>query len=221
MKKPIYLLFALFMLSMVSCKQAAGVGGGNTRMNDNKPLVQKAENLQQVEEKEYTDSYWKIAIKSRLNDPRPDEEKLIGPPEGYDIINTVLYTKETVEMGGSPSFSPSFEIQKTVKYKSGEIVFVLTIEILTSSAYLSNCIMLPAQLQLSNNQILNYNCQVSYKDEPLIPGAHTVICKTNIYLDNVNLLRLQQEDTVVIVKEADKEFKFKLPYKFIEFLREI
>ena len=220
MKKPIYLLFALFMLSMVSCKQAAGVGGGNADMKNNNSLLLEKEKKTQAEEKEYKENYWSVAIKSRLNDPRPDEEALMGPPEGYDIINTVLYTKETVEMG-SPSFSPSFEIQKTVKYKSGEIVFVLTIEILTSNAYLSNCIMLPAQLQLSNNQSLNYNCQVSYKDEPLIPGAHTVICKTNIYLDNVNLLRLQQEDTVVIVKEADKEFKFKLPHKFIEFLREI
>lgn len=209
------------MLSMVSCKQAAGVSGGNADMKNNNSLLLEKEKKTQVEEKEYKNGSWlTVAIKSRLNDPRPDEEALMGPPEGYDIINTVLYTKETVEMG-SPSFSPSFEIQKTVKYKSGEIVFVLTIEILTSSAYLSNCIMLPAQLQLSNNQSLNYNCQVSYKDEPLIPGAHTVICKTNIYLDNVNLLRLQQDDIVVIVKEADKEFKFKLPHKFIEFLREI
>ena len=220
MKKPIYLLFALFMLSMVSCKQAAGVGGGNADMKNNNSLLLEKEKKTQVEEKEYKENYWSVAIKSRLNDTRPIEEKLIGTPEGYDIINTVLYTKETLEMG-SPSFSPSFEIQKTVKYKSGEIVFVLTIEILTSNAYLSNCIMLPAQLQLSNNQSLNYNCQVSYKDEPSIQGVHTVICKTNIYLNNVNLLRLQQDDIVVIVKEADKEFKFKLPHKFIEFLREI
>ena len=218
MKKFIYFFICVMFIVMVSCKQAAGVDGGNKGMNDNSPF--SLEKKTQAQEKEYKENYWSVAIKSRLNDPRPDEEALMGPPEGYDIINTILYKKETVEMG-SPSFSPSFEIQKTVKYKSGEIVFVLTIEILTSSAYLSNCIMLPAQLQLSNNQSLNYNCQVSYKDEPLIPGAHTVICKTNIYLDNVNLLRLQQEDTVVIVKEADKEFKFKLPHKFIEFLREI
>jgi hypothetical protein len=81
--------------------------------------------------------------------------------------------------------------------------------------------MLPAQLQLSNNQSLNYNCQVSYENKPSIQGAHTVICKTNISLDNVNQLRSQKENIVVIVKESDKEFKFKLPHKFIEFLREI
>ena len=218
MKKFIYFFICVMFIVMVSCKQAAGVGGGNAGMNDNNPF--SLEKKTQAQEKEYKENYWSVAIKSRLNDPRPDEEALMGPPEGYDIINTVLYTKKTVEMG-SPVFSPSFEIQKTVKYKSGEIVFVLTIEILTSNAYLSNCIMLPAQLQLSNNQSLNYNCQVSYENKPSIQGAHTVICKTNISLDNVNQLRSQKENIVVIVKEADKEFKFKLPHKFIEFLREI
>ena len=132
-----------------------------------------------------------------------------------------MYTKDAVD-GLGLMFFPSFEIQKTVKYKSGEIAFVLTIEITTSKLNIANHYsMLPAQLRLSNNQILNYNCQVSYKDKPAIQGVHTVICKTNIYLDNVNLIRLQQDAIAVIIKMPDKEFKFILPSKFIEFLREI
>ena len=110
----------------------------------------------------------------------------MGPPDDYDIINTVLYTKNAVNQT-ELAFFPSFEIQKTVKYKSGEISFVLTIEITTSKLNISNnYTMLPAQLQL-----LNYNCQVSYKETT--PNVPTVTCKTGIALDNVNLLRSQQK----------------------------
>ena len=218
MKKFIYFFICVMFIVMVSCKQAAGVGGGNAGMNDNSPF--SLEKKTQAQEKEYKNGHWwTVAIKSRLNDPRPDEEVLMGPPEGYDIINTVLYTKDAVD-GMELMFFPSFEIQKTVKYKSGEISFVLTIEITTSKLNIANhYTMLPAQLQLSNNQILNYNCQVSYKETT--PNVPTVTCRTDITLDNVNLLRLQQEDVIVTIKTSDKEFTFTLPLKFIEFLREI
>lgn len=217
MKKFIYFFICVTFIVMVSCKQAAGVSGGNKGMNDNSPF--SLEKKTQAQEKEYKENYWSVAIKSRLNDPRPVEEVLMGPPEGYDIINTVLYTKNAVSQT-ELAFFPSFEIQKTVKYKSGEISFVLTIEITTSKLNIANhYTILPAQLQLSNNQILNYNCQVSYKETT--PNVPTVTCRTDITLDNVNLLRLQQEDVIVTIKTSDKEFTFTLPLKFIEFLREI
>lgn len=218
MKKFIYGFICVTFIVMVSCKQTAGVGGGNKGMNDNSPF--SLEKKTKAQEKEYKNgSWWTVAIKSYLNDPRPDEEALMGPPEGYDIINTILYTKNAVSQT-ELAFFPSFEIQKTVKYKSGEISFVLTIEITTSKLNIANhYTILPAQLQLSNNQILNYNCQVSYKETT--PNVPTVTCRTDITLDNVNLLRLQQEDVIVTIKTSDKEFTFTLPLKFIEFLREI
>lgn len=220
MKKFIYFFICVMFIVMVSCKQAAGVGGGNADMKNNNSLLLEKEKKTQAQEKEYKNGHWwTVAIKSRLNDPRPDEEALMGPPDDYDIINTVLYTKDAVD-GMGLMFFPSFEIQKTVKYKSGEISFVLTIEITTSKLNIANhYTMLPAQLQLSNNQILNYNCQVSYKETT--PNVPTVTCRTDITLDNVNLLRLQQEDVIVTIKTSDKEFTFTLPLKFIEFLREI
>ena len=149
----------------------------------------------------------------------------MGPPEGYDIINTVLYTsKDFVKVQDFLYFIPSFEIQKTVKYGSNEISFILTIRMTTLKTNLSHYTTLPAQLQLPNNQILNYNCQVYYENEEedaVGEKIHTVTCKTDITLDNVNLLRLQQEDVIVTIKTSDKEFTFTLPLKFIEFLREI
>lgn len=218
MKKFIYGFICITFIVMVSCKQAAGVDGGNKGMNDNSPF--SLEKKTQAQEKEYKNgSWWTVSMKGDIYDPRPDEEKLMGPPDDYDIINTVLYTKNAVSQT-ELAFFPSFEIQKTVKYKSGEISFVLTIEITTSKLNIANhYTILPAQLQLSNNQILNYNCQVSYKETT--PNVPTVTCKTDITLDNVNLLRLQQEDVIVTIKTSDKEFTFTLPLKFIEFLREI
>ena len=226
MKKFIYFFICVMFIVMVSCKQAAGVGGGNADMKNNNSLLLEKEKKTQAQEKEYKNGHWwTVAIKSRLNDPRPDEEALMGPPEGYDIINTVLYTSnDFVKVQDFLYFIPNFEIQKTVKYGSNEISFILTIRMTTLKTNLSHYTTLPAQLQLPNNQILNYNCQVSYENEEedaVGEKIHTVTCKINISLDNVNQLRLQKEDIVVIVKVSDKEFKFKLPHKFIEFLREI
>lgn len=224
MKKFIYGFICITFIVMVSCKQAAGVDGGNKGMNDNSPF--SLEKKTQAQEKEYKNgSLWTVTIKSDIYDPRPIEEILMGPPEGYDIINTVLYTsKDFVKVQDFLYFIPSFEIQKTVKYGSNEISFILTIRMTTLKTNLSHYTTLPAQLQLPNNQILNYDCHVSYENEEedaVGEKIHTVTCKINISLDNVNQLRLQKEDIVVIVKVSDKEFKFKLPHKFIEFLREI
>ena len=41
--KKIAVLFALCLLSMVSCKQAAGVGGGNADMKNNNSLLLEKE----------------------------------------------------------------------------------------------------------------------------------------------------------------------------------
>ena len=38
MKKFIYFFICVMFIVMVSCKQAAGVGGGNKGMNDNSPF---------------------------------------------------------------------------------------------------------------------------------------------------------------------------------------
>lgn len=64
MKKPIYLLFALFMLSMVSCNYATNAKG-NTMTED--PMAKENKSL--VQEKEYTskDAHWTVTVNKSIH----------------------------------------------------------------------------------------------------------------------------------------------------------
>lgn len=230
MKKSIYLLFALFMLSVVSCKQAAGVGGGNARMNDNKPLVQKAENLQQVEEKEYNQaSDWTISITSKKNDVTPLDDIVNGRPRKYEIINTASFS------GGIPNayqtskgiyYRVRFEIQKTIKEDGKLITFVLKTILYVPPTGCRLSTTKPIQIKLSNGAIIDiHNPEIVYKasDHPIFKplGMQEIIGTANITQDEINKLRIQQSSITVLLNMPDDIFEIHLPELFIEYLKEI
>lgn len=230
MKKSIYLLFALFMLSMVSCKQAAGVGGGNTRMNDNKPLVQKAENLQQVEEKEYNQaSDWTISITSKKNDVTPLDDILNGRPRKYEIINTAIFISSISNIKHTQKeidYIPCAEIQKTIKEDGRLITFVLKTILYVPPIGCHLSTTKPIQIKLSDASIIHiHNPKIVYKasDDPVLKkaGIQEIIGTANITLDEINRLRSQQSSITVLLNMPDDIFEIHLPELFIEYLKEI
>ena len=65
MKKSVYLLFALFMLSMVSCNYATNAKGNTMTEED---LMAK-ENKSLVQKKKYTskDGYWTVTVNKSIH----------------------------------------------------------------------------------------------------------------------------------------------------------
>ena len=88
MKKSIYLLFALFILSMVSCNYATNTKG-NTMTED--PMAKENKSLVQEKQQKINDFFGKVSLTSKKEDGRSIEEKLKNDPPKENIINTVLF----------------------------------------------------------------------------------------------------------------------------------
>jgi lipoprotein len=88
MKKSIYLLFALFMLSMVSCNYATNAKG-KTMTDD--PVAKENKSL--VQEKKYVSNkeYWSVSLTNRLEDTRTKEDLMINAPKKICIVNRVIF----------------------------------------------------------------------------------------------------------------------------------
>ena len=88
MKKSIYLLFALFMLSMVSCNYATNAKG-KTMTDD--PVAKENKSL--VQEKKYVSNkeYWSVSLTNRLEDKRTKEDLMINAPKKICIVNRVIF----------------------------------------------------------------------------------------------------------------------------------
>ena len=216
MKKPIYLLFALFMLSMVSCNYATNAKG-NTMTED--PMAKENKSL--VQKKEYKTQNGTVYLSGELQDTRTQEEILNDIPRKENIVNTLLYKGDKPKDVKIP-FYPEFEIKKVIKYKTNDIRFTITAKIVTLKT-----ITLPmqqkVQLQFAPDHSVAFNCNTTYKDisNEGLDFLHYILCSADITINKINELRRQQSDFSVTVQNAEHTFSFAVPQKFIECLNDI
>lgn len=228
MKKPIYLLFALFMLSMVSCNYATNAKG-KTMTDD---LIAK-ENKSLVQEKEYTsnDACWTVQLVGKLIDTRTMLEKYKGEPIKNDIVNSILFNSniplnELRTSKGVPYY-PSFEVQKIIKHRTNEIIFTINANILTFS-HIQLLQTKPLQIQLYPKNVVDFNnndVEILYKENTELKAigidGQNIICKSTIPIEIINKIRAAQNDVVVLLNTDDDVFIILLPKIFIEYLNEM
>ena len=225
MKKPIYLLFALCILAIVSCKHP------NTNSKDAKMTedMMAKENKSLAQERKYTskEEGWTVKLTGELKDTRTIEEKLKDIPPKEDIVNTVLfYNFNTMNFNtkDNPCFS-SIEVQKRIQYHSHDISFNLKISINTKpNVPVSSKI--PLQINLSEGGSLNINTpQIIYKrNEEVFRRAHIetqdIIATSELSIKEINLLRSQQDGFTIFLNTVEGVFKLKCPSIFIKYLKE-
>ena len=225
MKKPIYLLFALCILAIVSCKHP------NTNNKDAKMIDEllAKENRSLVQEKKYVSNKggWKVSLTSELEDTRTIKEKLNNVPRKEDIINTVLfYNFDTMNFNSkdNPCFS-SIEVQKRIQYHSNAVSFNLKISINTEpNVQVSSTI--PLQIILSNNNSLNITTPkiLCKRNEEVFKKtlieSQDVIATSELSIKEINLLRSQQDGFTIFLNTVEGVFKLKCPQIFIEYLKD-
>ena len=225
MKKSIYFLFALFMLSMVSCNYATNAKG-NTMTED--PMAKENKSL--VQEKEYTskDAHWTVKLTGELKDTRTDEEQLADVPRKEDIVNTVAFDSRPATKGTKSSkdmyFKVYLELQKTVKYGAKKITFVLKSKLMTPIVIKASETQ-PIQIKFSNNDVVDiHNVDITYQknNDPEFKylDVKDTIMKAELSLDLINRLRTAQSDITIVFNANDDSFTLPLPPIFIEYLKE-
>lgn len=233
MKKPIYFLFALFMLSMVSCNYATGIIQTNAKGNTMTEDLMAKENKSLVQEKEYTskDAHWTVKLTGKLVDARTMLEKYNREPIKNNIINSVLFNSnipfnEHTTSKGIPYY-PSFEVQKTIKHGTNEIVFMINADILTFPD-IQLLKTKPLQIQLSPEKVVDFNndtIEILYKEnkelKKLEIDGQNIICKSSISLEIINKMRTSENDVTVLLKTANDVFTIPLPKIFLEYLNEL
>ena len=228
MKKPIYLLFALFMLSMVSCNYATNAKG-KTMTDD--PVAKENKSL--VQEKKYVsnDACWTVKLIGKLIDTRTMLEKYKGEPIKNDIVNSVLFNSnvplnELKTSKGTPYY-PSFEVQKTIKHKTNEIIFTINVNILTFP-HIQLLQTKPLQIHLYPKNVVDFNnndIEILYKENTELKAigidGQNIICKSTIPIEIINKIRAAQNDVVVLLNADNDVFNILLPKIFIEYLNEM
>lgn len=225
MKKSIYLLFALFILSMVSCNYATNVKGNTMTEED---LMAK-ENKSLVQEKQYTSkagAYWMVALTSKLKDARTLDEIIDNVPLKEDIVNTITFDRRFAGFKSSNGmyYSIYLELQKTVKYDAKKIMFVLKPKILTAIAIKASETQ-PIQIKFSNHDIVNiHNVNITYQknNDPIFQHDEIkdTIMKAELSLDIINRLRTAPSDITIVFNTSNDSLTLPLPPIFIEYLRE-
>ncbi|MGP1445826.1 hypothetical protein [Treponema sp.] len=204
MKKPIYLLFALFILSMVSCNSATGIvqtnAKGNTMTED--PMAKENKSLVQKKEQKINNYWGRVSLTSKKEDGRTIEEKLKNVPPKENIINTVLFD---YGLDFNKIFSKDevyfflAEIKKTIAHDAKSIRFTITVTLAGENedqARASN----PVQIKYANNDMFTLSSPViTYaKNELIFKSTRGMFDKKNIIvmadlsLQDIIKLRSQQ-----------------------------
>lgn len=225
MKKSIYFLFALCILAAVSCKHP----NANKDAKMTEDLMAK-ENKSLVQEKEYTskEAHWTVKLTGELKDTRTIEEKLADVPRKEDIVNTVTFDGRPATKGVKSSkgmyFKVYLELQKTVKYGTKKITFVLKPRLLTPIVIKASKTQ-PIQIKFSNNDVVDiHNVDITYQknNDPAFEylDVKDTIMKAELSLDIINRLRTAQSDITIVFNASDDSFTLPLPPIFIEYLKE-
>lgn len=225
MKKSIYLLFALFILSMVACKHPNT--NKDAKMTEDELMAKENKSL--VQEKKYVSDkeYWKVSLTSELEDTRTIDEALNNVPRKEDIVNTVIFeTFKPSNLGAKDNpYSSSIDIRKKIKYNSHAIAFDVKVSINTKPniKVSSNA---PLQIKLSEGNSLNIKApEIIYKrNEEVFKETRIetqdVIATSGLSIEEVNLLRSQQDGFTVFLNTTKGVFKLTCPPMFIEYLKE-
>ena len=224
MKKPIYLLFALCILAIVSCKHP------NTNNKDAKMIDEllAKENRSLVQEKEYTskEEHWTVKLTSELKDTRTIEETLNDIPRKEDIVNTVIFDGRFMVFKSPKNmyYKVYLDLEKVIKYNTKKVVFILKTKLLTQ-----NIIKMtekhPIQIKFSNNDIVNIpNANVAYKKNEDRLFQHLdvkdTIMEVELPITMINRLRTAQSNITIVFNVVDDTFTLPLPPIFIEYLKE-
>ena len=226
MKKSIYLLFALFMLSMVSCNYAMDTKG-NT-MTEEDLMAKENKSLVQEKNQKINEHLGKVSLISKKQDVRTIEEKLKNVPLKEDIVNTVLF-----DYGIHDIFSKDeayfflAEIKKTIAYDAKSIRFTITVTLAGENedqARASN----PVQIKYANNDVFTLsNPVITYEKNELIfkltAGDVTrknIIVTADISLQDIIKMRSQQAGFSILFHKQNKSFTVSIPPVFVAYLRE-
>ena len=225
MKKSIYLLFALFMLSMVSCNYATNAKG-NTMTED--PMAKEKKSLVQEKQQKINDFFGKVSLTSKKEDGRTIEEKLKNVPPKENIINTVLFD---YGLNDDKFFSKDevyfflAEIKKTIAHDAKSIRFTMTVTLAGENEDQARAGS-PVQIKYANNEIFTLSAPVvTYMKNELIFKYSGFNRKNIIVMDDLSLqdiikMRSQQAGFTILFHKHDKSFMIPIPQVFIEYLRE-
>lgn len=225
MKKSIYILFALFMLSMVSCNYATNAKG-NTMTED--PMAKENKSLVQEKQQKINDFFGKVSLTSKKEDGRSIEEKLKNVPPKENIINTVLFD---YGLNDDKFFSKDevyfflAEIKKTIAHDAKSIRFTMTVTLAGEDEDQARAGS-PVQIKYANNEILTLPAPVvTYMKNELIFKYSGFNRKNIIVMDDLSLqdiikMRSQQAGFTILFHKHDKSFMIPIPQVFIEYLRE-
>lgn len=228
MKKSIYLLFALFILSMVSCNYAMDAKG-NT-MTEEDLMAKENKSLVQEKKQKINENLGRVSLTSKKQDVRTIEEKLKNVPLKEDIVNTVLFD---YGLDFDKFFSKDeayfflAEIKKTIAYDAKSIHFTITVTLAGENedqARASN----PVQIKYANNDVFTLsNPVITYEKNELIfkstAGAVTrknIIVMADLSLQDIIKMRSQQAGFTILFHKQNKSFAVSIPPVFAEYLRE-
>lgn len=209
-----------------------GCSLSNNPMQNEEQLLLEKEKKTQVEEKKHTTKHWKVELTSKLVDTRTMTEQYNNTPPKNDIVNTVLFSSKipgnSLKTQKGTPYYPSFEVQKTIKQGTNEIIFTINTDILTFSDIRLSSIK-PLHIQLSPENIVDFNTtdvEILYKENPEMTKAggikaQNIICKLSIPLEIINKIRTAENGVTVLLKTSDDVFKIPLPKIFIGYLREL
>ena len=225
MKKSIYLLFALFMLSMVSCNYATNTKG-NTMTED--PMAKEKKSLVQEKQQKINDFFGKVSLTSKKEDGRSIEEMLKNVPPKENIINTVLFDyglNEDKFFSKDEAYFFLTEIKKTIAYDAKSIRFTMTVTLAGENEDQARAGS-PVQIKYENNEIFTLSAPVvTYMKNELIFKYSGFNRKNIIVMDDLSLqdiikMRSQQAGFTILFHKHDKSFMIPIPQVFIEYLRE-
>ena len=232
MKKPIYLLFALFILSMVSCNSATGIvqtnAKGNTMTED--PMAKENKSLVQEKEQKINNHFGKVSLTSKKQDARTLEEKYKRVSLKEDIVNTVLFD---YGLGFDEIFSKDevyfflAEIKKTIAHDAKSIRFTMTVTLAGENEDQARAGS-PVQIKYANNEIFTLsNPVITYeKNERIFKSSRGIFDKKNIIvtadisLQDIIKMRSQQAGFTILFHKQNKSFAVSIPQVFVEYLRE-
>lgn len=227
MKKSIYLLFALFILSMVSCNYATNTKG-NTMTDD--PMAKEKKTLVQEKEQKINNDWGAVSLTSKKQDARTLEEIFKNVPLKEDIVNTVLFNYglyfDKIFSKDEVYFFLA-EIKKTIAHDAKSIRFTITVTLAGENedqARASN----PVQIKYANNDVFTLsNPVITYEKNELIFKSSrgmfdkkNIIVTADISLQDIIKMRSQQAGFTILFHKQNKSFAVSIPQVFVEYLRE-
>ena len=228
MKKSIYLLFALFILSMVSCKHPNT--NKDAKMTEDELMAKENKSLVQEKEQKINNDWGAVSLTSKKQDARTLEEIFKNVPLKEDIVNTVLFNYglyfDKIFSKDEVYFFLA-EIKKTIAHDAKSIRFTITVTLAGENeeqARTSN----PVQIKYANNDVFTLsNPVITYEKNELIFKSSrgmfdkkNIIVTADISLQDIIKMRSQQAGFTILFHKQNKSFAVSIPQVFVEYLRE-